>query len=156
MNLPSPVGRIESQILSNDSNSQLQLANQEQKFDVKWDELMKLLRGKTPLIEGKCFASTNKPHDALRNHDREQLGQLRRGFDGEDPKGWIRKSNMFYTFQPILDQQKVDFVALHLFGTAETWYQSYILDKFWVDWKEFTVDVLTRFEGKGGKGLLDD
>ena len=37
-------------------------------------------------------------------------------FDGNDPKGWIKKCTRYFTLCKIVEDQKVDLAALHLKG----------------------------------------
>ena len=50
-------------------------------------------------------------------------------FDGNDPKGWIKKCTWYFTLCKSTEEQKVDLAALHLKGQAEIWFSSYILEE---------------------------
>jgi len=77
-------------------------------------------------------------------------------FDGNDPKGWIKKYTRYFTLCKIIEDQKVDLVALHLRGWAEIWFSSYILRRRKLTWEEFIYDISARFKDNLGSKVVEE
>ncbi|KAJ8446939.1 hypothetical protein Cgig2_026437 [Carnegiea gigantea] len=77
-------------------------------------------------------------------------------FDGQDPKGWIKKCTRYFSLCRIQDEQKVDLAALHLRGSAEMWFGSYIMGRRGLTWDEFIVDICARFKDNLGSKVIED
>ena len=76
-------------------------------------------------------------------------------FDGHDPKGWIKRCTRYFSLCKIQDDQKVD-LALHLKGSAETWFGSYIMGRRGLTWDELIVDICARFKDNLGCKVIED
>ncbi|KAL4348542.1 hypothetical protein GQ457_17G027610 [Hibiscus cannabinus] len=48
-------------------------------------------------------------------------------FDGTNPRGWIKRCQKYFNLLEIPEDQKMDLVAMHLEGKAETWFDGYII-----------------------------
>jgi len=77
-------------------------------------------------------------------------------FDGTDSKSWIKKCTSYFGLCRILDNQKVDLASLHLKGSAEIWFGSYIMGRKGVTWEEFIVDVCARFRDDLGSKVVEE
>ena len=77
-------------------------------------------------------------------------------FDGDDPKGWIKKCTRYFTLYKITQEQKVDLAALHLKGQAEIWFSSYILGRRNLTWHEFIFDISARFKDNLGNKVVEE
>lgn len=42
-------------------------------------------------------------------------------FNGEDPRGWVKKCQRFFNVNPVLEHEKVLLAALHLEGKSDNW-----------------------------------
>eukprot|EP01018_Ginkgo_biloba_P035275 Gb_07714 [translate_table: standard] len=64
-------------------------------------------------------------------------------FDGNDPTGWLCRTERYFTIHQITTDQKVPIAALHLEHEAAQWYQW--LEKTHGDlpWVEFRAQLLT-------------
>jgi len=56
----------------------------------------------------------------------------------------------------IIEDQKVDLVALHLRGWAEIWFSSYILRRRKLTWEEFIYDISARFKDNLGSKVVEE
>ena len=77
-------------------------------------------------------------------------------FDGNDPKGWIKKCTRYFGLCRIQDSQKVDLASLYLKGSAEQWFGSYIWGRRGVTWEEFIMDVCAKFRDNLGGKMVED
>ena len=77
-------------------------------------------------------------------------------FDGNDPRGWIKKCTYYFGLCRINDNQKVDLASLHLRGPTETWFASCIMGIRGVSWDDFMVDVCGRFRDNLGGKVIEE
>lgn len=74
-------------------------------------------------------------------------------FDGRDPRGWLKKCEIFFQLNPMLNpRSKVLYAALYLEGEANVWYQSLQDEKPWLLWDDLAQYVCHRFT----KGRLEN
>ena len=55
-------------------------------------------------------------------------------FEGNDPRGWIKKCTQYFGLCKVHESQKVDLASLYLKGPAETWFMNYNLGRRGVSW----------------------
>lgn len=67
-------------------------------------------------------------------------------FFGDDPKGWVLKTEQYFDFINVDDSRKVKLAVMHFEGKANTWYIYYHTSKPQVPWHVFQNDVILRFE----------
>jgi len=77
-------------------------------------------------------------------------------FDGNDPKGWIKKYTRYFTLCKVMEEQKVNLAALRLRGQAEVWFNSYILGRRNVAWEDFIFDLCARFRDNLGSKIVEE
>lgn len=77
-------------------------------------------------------------------------------FDGNDPRGWIKKYTCYFTFCHIHDNQEVDLASLHLKRPSKVWFGSYIMGRRGVTWDEFIVDICSRFKDDLNGKVIED
>ncbi|GMI86644.1 hypothetical protein HRI_002333700 [Hibiscus trionum] len=77
-------------------------------------------------------------------------------FDGENPRGWLRKCHKYFAILEVPDHQRLDVAAMYLTGRAETWFDGYILQKHRVEWHEFEADLCHRFCTKESTDIVQE
>jgi len=77
-------------------------------------------------------------------------------FEGNDPRGWIKKCTRYFGLCKVNEDQRVDLASLSLKGPAETWFASYIMGRRGVTWEDFVVDVCNRFRDNIDSKVVED
>ncbi|KAF5187388.1 hypothetical protein FRX31_023020 [Thalictrum thalictroides] len=77
-------------------------------------------------------------------------------FNGDDVRGWIRKANRYFLFNPIDSGQMVLFASLHLQGRADTWFHTYVESLEKLKWEEFTKVVRSRFSEEAYENVIGE
>ncbi|KAK2989360.1 hypothetical protein RJ640_003042 [Escallonia rubra] len=77
-------------------------------------------------------------------------------FNGEDPRGWVRKAEQYFELCPIHENYKVPYASVHFDGQAEHWYAAYIKPIETVDWNSFVRDLYARFSVLTGVSVLGE
>ncbi|XP_026400008.1 uncharacterized protein LOC113295889 [Papaver somniferum] len=68
-------------------------------------------------------------------------------FDGNNPRGWIRKCVRYFQLNMVVDAHKVDLASIHLDGRADSWFLDYQEGKPMIEWShQFSSDICCRFE----------
>lgn len=67
--------------------------------------------------------------------------------DEGNPRGWVRSCNKYFQMHRIPENSKMDYVALHVKGKIDDWFEGYMWDDHggMVSWAEFSVDICRRF-----------
>ncbi|KAL0313075.1 UNVERIFIED_CONTAM: hypothetical protein Sradi_5706800 [Sesamum radiatum] len=77
-------------------------------------------------------------------------------FNGDDPRGWIRKCQWYFqTIYTIPEEQRVSLASMHLQGKAELWFQG-LVEKGLPNWQQFIEIVYARFEGVDPGAVLGE
>ncbi|KAL5845199.1 hypothetical protein ACOSQ4_011157 [Xanthoceras sorbifolium] len=66
-------------------------------------------------------------------------------FDGEDPTGWVSKSEQYFDFKAVPPEQQVQLASFHLEGIALQWHRWLTKYRGPVTWREFTKALLLCF-----------
>lgn len=66
-------------------------------------------------------------------------------FNGDDPRGWLRRCQRYFMFNPMTDLEKVMLASMHLDGKAEYWYMDYVEWREFMGWNVFANMLLERF-----------
>ncbi|KAL4281913.1 hypothetical protein GQ457_03G031000 [Hibiscus cannabinus] len=77
-------------------------------------------------------------------------------FDGENPRGWIRKCLKYFAIFDVPEDQKLEIAGMYLTGKAETWFDGYIMQKNKVTWQEFVADLCHRFSDKTCSDVIQE
>ncbi|KAL4278859.1 hypothetical protein GQ457_03G027370 [Hibiscus cannabinus] len=77
-------------------------------------------------------------------------------FDGDNPRGWIRKCEKFFSIFAIPEQNKLEIAAMYLVGRAETWFDGYTMQKTRLTWHEFVADICHRFSDKEQTDIIEE
>ncbi|KAK2976727.1 hypothetical protein RJ640_024966 [Escallonia rubra] len=77
-------------------------------------------------------------------------------FNGDDPKGWVRKAEKYFDLCPIHEDYKVPYASVHFDAQAEHWYAAYIKPVENVDWESFVKDLYARFSVLTGVSVLGE
>ncbi|KAK2968692.1 hypothetical protein RJ640_013110 [Escallonia rubra] len=77
-------------------------------------------------------------------------------FNGENRRGWVRKSEQYFEFCPIHEDYKVSYTSVHFDEQAECWYTSYIKPLGRVSWDQFVVDLYARFSLTNGVNVIGE
>ncbi|KAL4310801.1 hypothetical protein GQ457_01G015560 [Hibiscus cannabinus] len=77
-------------------------------------------------------------------------------FEGDNPRGWIRKCEIFFSIFAIPEQNKLQIASMYLIGGAETWYDGYAMQKTKLTWREFISDLCHRFSDKLHTDVIDE
>ncbi|KAL4271596.1 hypothetical protein GQ457_13G023790 [Hibiscus cannabinus] len=77
-------------------------------------------------------------------------------FDGENPRGWVRRCQKYFSIFAIPEFQKMEIASMYLVGKAETWFDGYIMQKNKATWHEFTTDLCHRFCNKNFNDIIED
>ncbi|XP_026398743.1 uncharacterized protein LOC113294565 [Papaver somniferum] len=67
-------------------------------------------------------------------------------FDGNNPRGWIRKCERYFQLNMVVDTHKVDLASIHLDGRADSWFLDYQEGKPILEWSRFASDICFHFE----------
>ncbi|KAK2990494.1 hypothetical protein RJ640_004196 [Escallonia rubra] len=78
------------------------------------------------------------------------------GFNGNDPRGWVRKAEQYFELCPIHEDYKVPYASVHFDAQAEHWYAAYIKPLIRVDWDSFVRDLYARFSVLTGVSVLGE
>lgn len=66
-------------------------------------------------------------------------------FNGENPRGWLRKCHRYFILNPMTDVEKILLASMHFDGKAEYWYMDYIEGKEFMGWASFSGLLMERF-----------
>ncbi|KAK2984986.1 hypothetical protein RJ640_005754 [Escallonia rubra] len=77
-------------------------------------------------------------------------------FNGNDPRGWVRKAEQYFELCPIHEDYKVPYASIHFDAQAEHWYAAYIKPIEHVDWETFVRDLYARFSVLTGVNVLGE
>ncbi|KAK2987890.1 hypothetical protein RJ640_020407 [Escallonia rubra] len=77
-------------------------------------------------------------------------------FNGDDPRGWVRKAEQYFELCPIHEDYKVPYASVHFDSQAEHWYAAYIKPVENVDWDSFVKDLYARFSVLTGVSVLGE
>ncbi|KAK2968364.1 hypothetical protein RJ640_019502 [Escallonia rubra] len=77
-------------------------------------------------------------------------------FNGDDPRGWVRKAEQYFELCPIHEDYKVPYASVHFDAQAEHWYAAYIKPIENVDWDSFVKDLYARFSVLTGVSVLGE
>ncbi|KAK2982131.1 hypothetical protein RJ640_016811 [Escallonia rubra] len=77
-------------------------------------------------------------------------------FNGDDPRGWMRKAKQYFELCPIHEDYKVPYASVHFDAQAEHWYAAYIKPIENVDWDSFVRDLYARFSVLTGVSVLGE
>ncbi|XP_038995777.1 uncharacterized protein LOC120120131 [Hibiscus syriacus] len=77
-------------------------------------------------------------------------------FEGNNPRGWVRKCQKFFNLFGIHEEQKLEIAAMYLVGKAETWFDEYIMQKYRVTWHEFEADLCHRFCDRNYSDIIEE
>jgi len=134
---------------------QCQLQKQNQKIDEQ-QQMM------TPMMEQFRKLGRSRIHQEIDN-DHQPRSNLHfnpkiefPGFDGHNPREWIKKCTRYFSLCKTADDQKVDLATLHFVDMAEKWFASYIMGRRDVSWEEFIVDVYARFWNDVGSKVIEE
>ncbi|KAL4281537.1 hypothetical protein GQ457_03G002250 [Hibiscus cannabinus] len=77
-------------------------------------------------------------------------------FEGQNPRGWIKKCQKYFSIFAIPEHQKIEIASMYLNGKAETWFDGYIMQKYRLTWQEFTADLCHRFCDKTFSDVVEE
>ncbi|GMI63964.1 hypothetical protein HRI_000065700 [Hibiscus trionum] len=77
-------------------------------------------------------------------------------FEGENPRGWIRRCEKYFAIFNIPENHKMEIAAMHLSGRAETWFDGYMMQKYRINWHEFIADLCHRFCNKTSSDVIEE
>ncbi|KAK2994959.1 hypothetical protein RJ640_027863 [Escallonia rubra] len=77
-------------------------------------------------------------------------------FNGNDPRGWVRKAEQYFELCPIHEDYKVPYASVHFDAQAEHWYAAYIKPLIRIDWDSFVRDLYARFSVLTGVSVLGE
>ncbi|KAK2974245.1 hypothetical protein RJ640_016731 [Escallonia rubra] len=66
-------------------------------------------------------------------------------FNGDNPRGWVRKCEQYFEFCPLHEDFKVAYASVHFEDQVEYWYATYIKPLGKVNWDRFVKDLCARF-----------
>jgi hypothetical protein len=66
-------------------------------------------------------------------------------FDGENPMGWIRQAEKYFTLAETPEHKKVKFAEVFLVGKADHWLRSTGINTNALSWHEFSALITSRF-----------
>ncbi|XP_026433888.1 uncharacterized protein LOC113331395 [Papaver somniferum] len=67
-------------------------------------------------------------------------------FDGENPRGWVQKSERYFHIHSTEENQKVSVASIFLEGKADKWFLNFQIGKPFLSWRELADGVCARFE----------
>lgn len=76
-------------------------------------------------------------------------------FNGDDPRGWVKKCQRFFNVNPVLEHEKVLLAAMHLDGKADNWYMDYLEGRDHIGWNRFAEMVVERFSEENGEDIVE-
>ena len=68
------------------------------------------------------------------------------GFDGTNPRMWIKKCNRYFNPCKIADEAKVELTSLYMVDKAKICVSNYLSNRKHVDWEDFKFDLAARFK----------
>ncbi|KAL4348329.1 hypothetical protein GQ457_17G014550 [Hibiscus cannabinus] len=77
-------------------------------------------------------------------------------FEGENPRGWVRKCQKYFALFEIPEEHKLEIASMYLEGRAEIWFDGYIMQKHRATWHEFTADLCHRFSDKNCSDIIEE
>ncbi|GMI90521.1 hypothetical protein HRI_002721400 [Hibiscus trionum] len=117
---------------------------------------LKMKIGETVKEENQTDA-TNNIHQGYHNRGSTFKPKLElHMFNGTNPRGWIKRCQKYFTLLDIPGEQRIDLATMHLEGKAETWFDSYILQKHRISWHEFTANLCHRFSDREYMDVIDE
>ncbi|KAK2986193.1 hypothetical protein RJ640_012451, partial [Escallonia rubra] len=66
-------------------------------------------------------------------------------FNGDNPRGWVRKCEQYFEFCPLHEDFKAAYASIHFEDQVEHWYATYIKPLGKVTWDRFVRDLYARF-----------
>lgn len=108
------------------TNHQQQMAEQQAAMALQHQQLMTQILAQLQQLEG---IGMPRYDNVVRNSFQFNPKVEFPSFDGNDPKGWIKKCTRYFTLCKISDDQKANLASLHLKGIAETWFSSYVMGR---------------------------
>lgn len=91
-----------------------------------------------PFHQGESSHTENEPH-------RPQLKLYFPKFEGDEPQGWIYKTEQYFEFMRVPFDQRVSLASFHLEGLALQWHRWYAKYHGPATWTEFTKALLLCF-----------
>ncbi|KAK2980270.1 hypothetical protein RJ640_016948 [Escallonia rubra] len=77
-------------------------------------------------------------------------------FNGENPRGWVRKCEQYFDFCPIHEDFMVAYASVHFDEQVEYWYSTYIKPLGTVRWKQFVEDLYARFSNLSRDSVIGE
>jgi hypothetical protein len=74
----------------------------------------------------------------------------------EGARSWIQKCEHYFSVYQVTDWYKVELSAMHLRGRAESWYNSFLVNRGQVSWQEWIQEIVERFEVRNVVGVVDE
>lgn len=67
-------------------------------------------------------------------------------FNGNNPRGWIRRCNNFLNLYKVLEAEKITYIAINIRDQIRYWYDLYMIDNEGeVSWAQFYFDICQRY-----------
>ncbi|XP_026409962.1 uncharacterized protein LOC113305068 [Papaver somniferum] len=67
-------------------------------------------------------------------------------FDGDNPRGWIQKSERYFHLNNIEERLKVNIAAIYSEGKAEKWFLNFQVNRPRITWSDLVLHLCSRFE----------
>ncbi|XP_026399851.1 uncharacterized protein LOC113295742 [Papaver somniferum] len=122
------------------------------KLSKQFETLLKFLEKPqhTPEREAGSHSKANETHSVpppfyTNPHYRVPKLDFSR-FDGDNPRGWIQKSERYFKLNGIEDHMKVNIVAIYLEGKSEKWFLNFQVNRPCISWPDLSTHLITRFE----------
>ncbi|KAK2983977.1 hypothetical protein RJ640_027302 [Escallonia rubra] len=77
-------------------------------------------------------------------------------FNGENPRGWVRKCDQYFDLCPIHKDFMVAYASVHFDEQVEYWYSTYIKPLGTVRWKQFVEDLYARFSNLSRDSVIGE
>ncbi|XP_026396109.1 uncharacterized protein LOC113290739 [Papaver somniferum] len=134
-----------------------ELTDLHSKFDEtssKFDNLLKLFE-RNPIPERASGSNHENPNDTNFSHTQHQYFHHQHHkipkldfsrFDGDNPRGWIQKSERYFHLNNIEEHLKVNIIAIYLEGKAEKWFLNFQVNRTRITWSYLCLHLCARFE----------
>ncbi|XP_012842971.1 PREDICTED: uncharacterized protein LOC105963142 [Erythranthe guttata] len=66
-------------------------------------------------------------------------------FNGDNPRGWIRKCQKYFSINRMVDQERIVWASMHMEGKADHWFADYLEGRDSVDWHIFETYFINSF-----------
>ncbi|KAJ3687587.1 hypothetical protein LUZ61_016751 [Rhynchospora tenuis] len=77
-------------------------------------------------------------------------------FYGDNPRAWVQRCEYYFQIYQVPEMHKVGIAAMHLRDKVEGWFQSLMVNRDPINWQEFVLEIIRRFENKGVLGVIEE